>query len=60
MHSDSTATQPTPPLVLERLPSGEHAWLRPRNRLDDVRYTITEAGRRALREAEQADATEAG
>lgn len=38
-----------PPLVLERLPSGEYAWLRPET---GPRYVLTCAGRAALAEAE--------
>jgi hypothetical protein len=41
-------------LVLERLPSGEFAYLKPPD--DDARFTITYAGRRALRMAELFDA----
>jgi hypothetical protein len=41
-------------LVLERLPSGEFAYLKPPD--DDARFTITDAGRRALRMAELFDA----
>jgi hypothetical protein len=41
MHSNHTAD-----LVLERLPNGEHALLRPEP--EDVRYVLTDAGRRAL------------
>jgi hypothetical protein len=37
-------------LVLERLPNGEFAYLKPPD--DDARFTITDAGRRALRMAE--------
>ena len=33
-------------LLLERLPSGEHEWLRPPD--DDVRYVLTDKGRRDL------------
>ena len=43
MHANHTAE-----LVLERLPNGEHALLRPEP--EDVRYTITDLGRRALAE----------
>jgi hypothetical protein len=42
-------------LVLERLPSGELAWLKPCTEPledDDALYTITWEGRRALRMAE--------
>ena len=96
MLTQSTAGQsagPTDPagLVLERLPSGEYAWLRaeldvaiadagqldqdltrtlgwPEPQPDEIRYTITDAGRRALAMARlfgprpslaQADAAEA-
>lgn len=38
--------------VLERLPNGEYAWLRSSSESEDARYTITDAGRRALREAD--------
>jgi hypothetical protein len=39
-------------LVLERLPSGEHAWLKPSTPADgEARYWITDEGRRVLREA---------
>lgn len=38
-----------PPLVLERLPSGEFAWLRPET---DPRYVVTDCGRAALAESE--------
>ena len=53
MHSKSTASQiagqPSHDLVLERLPSGELAWLRPNPDDDpDPRYVVTDAGRRAL------------
>ncbi len=44
MHVNHTAAN----LVLETLPSGEPAWLRPES--DDDRYTLTDAGRRALAE----------
>ncbi len=40
MHTNDTAD-----LVLERLPNGEHALLRPEP--EEIRYTITDAGRRA-------------
>ena len=42
-------------LVLERLPSGELAWLKPCEEPaedEDALYTITWEGRRALRQAE--------
>jgi len=42
-------------LVLEQLPNGEYAWLRPSpepSEDDDALYVITETGRRALRMAE--------
>lgn len=42
MHSNHTAD-----LVLERLPSGEHAYLRPELE-EDVRYVLTDKGRRDL------------
>jgi hypothetical protein len=45
-------------LVLETLPSGEAAWLRPEPE-EDVRYTITDAGRQALRDDARARAVEA-
>jgi hypothetical protein len=47
MHSKDNATQPPAELVLEHLPNGEAAWLRPRQPVD-VRYVLTEKGRRAL------------
>ena len=37
-------------LVLEPLPSGEHAWLQPED--DEPRYVVTDLGRRALAEAQ--------
>ena len=37
-------------LALERLPTGEHASLKPED--DEPRFIITDAGRRALRVAE--------
>ena len=41
---------PEPPeLILERLPSGEYAWVKP------DRYVFTDLGRAALAEAELAD-----
>ncbi len=46
MHTNDTAD-----LVLERLPNGEHALLRPEP--EEIRYTITDAGRRALAIARQ-------
>ncbi len=42
-------------LVLERLPNGEYAWLRPATEPaedDDALYVLTYEGRRALRLAE--------
>jgi hypothetical protein len=39
-------TNNTADLVLEPLPNGEHAWLRPDD--DEPRYWITDQGRRAL------------
>jgi len=49
--ANSIAGQPVTDLVLERLPSGELAWLRPAT--DRVytlpsRYWVTDLGRRAL------------
>lgn len=40
--------------VLERLPSGEYAWLRPATQPtnDEPRYVLTDQGRRDLRIAE--------
>lgn len=59
MHPKSTgnlsAGQPPADLILERLPNGEYAWLRSSTEVaesDDARYTISDAGRRALREAD--------
>lgn len=49
------AGQPFTDLVLERLPNGELAWLRPcteRGESDDALYVITDRGRRDLRLAE--------
>jgi hypothetical protein len=40
-------------LALQRLPSGEFAYLEPPN--DEPRFTITDAGRRALRMADLSD-----
>jgi hypothetical protein len=37
-------------LVLERLPNGDYAYLKPED--DEPRYTVTDSGRRALRMAE--------
>jgi hypothetical protein len=59
MHAQSNpqlTTQPADSLVLERLPSGEYAWLRPARVVDvahvalpqDARFDLTDAGRRAL------------
>ena len=55
MRPKSTAqltTQPAGSLVLERLPSGEWAWLRPapreRSYVIPRRYWLTDRGRRAL------------
>ena len=51
MRSDTSVAE----LVLERLPSGELAWLRPsteRAEDDDALYWITAKGRRDLRCAE--------
>jgi hypothetical protein len=42
-------------LVLERLPSGDYAWLRPCTEPaedDDALYVVTDKGRRDLRRAE--------
>jgi hypothetical protein len=57
MHSKSNAStragQPPLDLVLERLPSGEYAWLRPSTDAaepDDALYIVTDLGRRALAE----------
>jgi hypothetical protein len=47
MPSKDNASQPQAELVLEQLPNGESAWLRPRQP-DDVRYVLTEKGRRAI------------
>jgi hypothetical protein len=49
-HADNVAN-----LVLERLPSGELAWLKPCEEpaeADDALYVITDKGRRDLRMAE--------
>jgi hypothetical protein len=54
-NSGLVAGQPHTDLVLERLPSGEFAWLRPCAEdleEDHGLYTITWEGRRALRMAE--------
>jgi hypothetical protein len=59
MHAQSNPqliTQPTDNFVLEQLPSGEYASLRPARVIDvahvalpqDARFDITDAGRRAL------------
>ena len=52
MHAKSTAGHPAgisaADLVLERLPNGELAWLRPEQPADDPRYALTDLGRRAL------------
>jgi hypothetical protein len=52
MHAKSTAGHPAgtsaADLVLERLPSGELAWLRPEQPDDDPRHALTDLGRRAL------------
>jgi hypothetical protein len=51
MHAKSTAGHPAgtsaAELVLEPLPNGELAWLRPELD-DDPRYALTDLGRRAL------------
>jgi len=39
-------------MVLEQLPNGEHAWLRPATPDPDTRYMLTDKGRRDLRIAE--------
>jgi hypothetical protein len=73
--TQSTAGQPaghtSPDLVLDRLPNGELAWLRPEvdaadqveqfmaRRLGSDRIWITDAGRRALAEDRRARAMEA-
>jgi hypothetical protein len=49
--SSEVTGQPPTDLVLERLPNGEYAWLRPSADAcepDDALYVITDAGRRAL------------
>jgi hypothetical protein len=49
------AGQPFTDLMLERLPSGELAWLRPSTEPaepDDALYVLTDKGRRDLRMAE--------
>jgi hypothetical protein len=53
MHPNATLAAPAD-LVLDHLPNGELAWLKPSEDLepDDTRYWITEAGRLALRYAE--------
>ncbi len=53
-HAANLAGQPATDLVLERLPSGELAWLRSEDRgePDDALYVLTDAGRRALAEAQ--------
>lgn len=46
MHSNSSSD-----LVLDRLPSGEHAWLRPSTdsgESDDALFVVTDKGRREL------------
>jgi hypothetical protein len=43
MHANDTASAE---LVLDRLPSGELAWLKPED--DEPRYTLTDLGRREL------------
>jgi hypothetical protein len=44
-------------LVLERIPNGELAWLRPAE--DELRFDITDAGRVAIVEHEREDAARA-
>ena len=56
MHTKSsagqTAGQQPADLVLERIPSGDLAWLRPEPASDeDPRCVVTDAGRRVLAEA---------
>ena len=56
MHPKSNAANlndlPATELVLERLPNGEYAWLRPERRyVMPSRYYLTDKGRRALAEA---------
>ena len=52
MHAKSTAGRSAgtsaADLVLEPLPNGELAWLRPEQSDDDPRYVLTDVGRRAL------------
>ena len=50
---DGIAVSDGTDLVLERLPNGEMAWLRPVE--EEPRYTITAAGRVALAEHAQED-----
>lgn len=51
--ASGTAGQPPLDLVLERLPNGQLAWLRPSSDAgepDDALYVVTDLGRRALAE----------
>jgi hypothetical protein len=63
MRTQSTAGQwagrTSNDLVLDRLPSGELAWLRPEAQDNDPRYVLTDAGRRALDEDRRARTMEA-
>ena len=52
-NASTLAGQPPLDLVLERLPNGELAWLRPSSDAgepDDALYVVTDLGRRALAE----------
>lgn len=57
MHPKSNPDKPPTDLQLERLPNGEHAWLRPappistRRYILPSRYVLTDQGRRVLAEA---------
>ena len=54
MRNQSNASRSTSELVLEQLPNGEYAWLRPEPIDPDkpIPYTLTDAGRAALQNAE--------
>ncbi len=42
------ASQPAPTLILDRLPSGDLAWLRAEPTNEDRRYVLTQSGRDLL------------
>jgi len=54
MRNQSNASQSTTELVLEELPNGEYAWLRPEpiDPNKPIPYTLTDAGRAALHNTE--------